>query len=61
MCMRCKAYDIALPDATKLRDAKALKEIGENAADEVVKSAAVKALNALSSWVVCFERVCDVV
>ena len=56
MSMRCRAYDIALPDATKLRDAKALKEIGDNAADEVVKSAAMKALNALSSWAVCFEK-----
>ena len=57
MSMRCRAYDIALPDATKLRDAKALKEIGDNATDEVVKSAAAKALNALSSCLVCSERV----
>ena len=44
MSMRCKAYDIALPDATKLRDVKALKEIGDNATEEVVRSAAAKAL-----------------
>ena len=45
MSMRCKAYDIALPDATKLRDVKALKEIGDNATEEVVRSAAAKALS----------------
>lgn len=45
--MECKAYNIALPDAVKLKDVNALNEIYQNCDDEDVKDSARRTLQTL--------------